>query len=339
MSATNNRDNRDENRQQSSRRQQPTRNSAYGNDGHRDDRDYYPDQTAQHQMTDRYDQYTEGQGGFRGERSQSDYDRDFEQPWRNAEHSRGSFERQNTGNPNYGQQGYGQQGYGQRGFGQQGFSGQGFGTPGFGNTGHAAQDYGGQTFGNQSFGNQDFYGSPGHQNSRRGGQPMGRGEFGDTTFDHSGSQSEIRERRRGSGSYGGGYDQSDYGSNSLGMTGRRDRRRPGESYAGMGPKGYKRTDERITEDINHRLTDHDEIDASDIDVKVKDGEVTLTGTICDRECRRQVEDVCESVSGVQDISNQLKVKKSRDNTNSSNEKSGATIVGGPNSTSKSGATT
>ncbi len=78
-------------------------------------------------------------------------------------------------------------------------------------------------------------------------------------------------------------------------------------YAGRGPRKYQRSDERIEEDVNEQLTRHPEIDATDIDVQVHDGEVTLTGTVSDRWMKRLAEDVAESVSGVRDIHNQLRV--------------------------------
>ncbi len=83
-----------------------------------------------------------------------------------------------------------------------------------------------------------------------------------------------------------------------------------ESQFGKGPKGYKRSDERIAEEINQCLTDDHRIDARDIEVKVEHGEVSLTGTVADRRCRREVEDLVESISGVSDVSNQLKVRRS-----------------------------
>ena len=80
------------------------------------------------------------------------------------------------------------------------------------------------------------------------------------------------------------------------------------SYTGRGPKGYQRSDERIREDICERLTNHPEIDASEIEIQVKSGEVTLTGTVDRREAKRRAEDVAESVSGVKDVHNQLRAQ-------------------------------
>ena len=81
------------------------------------------------------------------------------------------------------------------------------------------------------------------------------------------------------------------------------------NFRGRGPKAYRRSDERIREDINDRLTDHAYLDASDIEVMVKEGEVTLTGKVLDRTDKRLAEDVTESVSGVKHVQNNLRTDK------------------------------
>ena len=81
------------------------------------------------------------------------------------------------------------------------------------------------------------------------------------------------------------------------------------SFRGRGPKGYRRSDERIREDVNDRLTDHAYLDASDIEVSVKEGEVTLSGKVCDRTDKRLAEDVAESVTGVKNVQNNLRTDK------------------------------
>lgn len=80
-----------------------------------------------------------------------------------------------------------------------------------------------------------------------------------------------------------------------------------ESYAGRGPRGYQRTDERVWEDVCARLTDDSRVDASDIEVRVENGEVTLDGTVRSREEKRRAEDVIESLTGVRDVHNHLHV--------------------------------
>ena len=84
------------------------------------------------------------------------------------------------------------------------------------------------------------------------------------------------------------------------------------NFRGRGPKGYRRSDERIREDVNDRLTDHQYLDASDIDVAVKEGEVTLSGKVFDRTDKRLAEDVAESVTGVKNVQNNLRTDKSWD---------------------------
>ena len=86
-----------------------------------------------------------------------------------------------------------------------------------------------------------------------------------------------------------------------------DKMREGK-HRGKGPKGYRRSDERIKEDINDRLTDYPYVDASDIVVKVQQSEVTLDGTVNDRSDKRAAEAVAESVSGVSNVQNNLRVK-------------------------------
>jgi osmotically-inducible protein OsmY len=81
-------------------------------------------------------------------------------------------------------------------------------------------------------------------------------------------------------------------------------------YAGRGPRGYRRSDERIREDVNEFLTDDWHVDASDIEVSVDNGVVTLVGRVGSRAEKRRAEDVAESVSGVTDVSNQLRVGSS-----------------------------
>lgn len=78
-------------------------------------------------------------------------------------------------------------------------------------------------------------------------------------------------------------------------------------YRGVGPRGYRRSDERILEEVNDRLTDDPAIDATDIAVAVAQGEVTLSGTVDHRAARRHAEDVTERVSGVTHVQNDLRV--------------------------------
>jgi hypothetical protein len=80
-------------------------------------------------------------------------------------------------------------------------------------------------------------------------------------------------------------------------------------FSGIGPDDYTRSPERLREDIIQRLTQHGQIDAANIAVEVNDNcEVTLTGQVNSRPAKRLAEDVAESVWGVNDVHNQLKVR-------------------------------
>lgn len=82
------------------------------------------------------------------------------------------------------------------------------------------------------------------------------------------------------------------------------------SHQGKGPKGYKRSDARIQEDLNDRLTDDHWLDASHIDVKVENGEVTLNGHVASRDDKRHAERLAEGISGVDHVQNNLRIDKS-----------------------------
>jgi osmotically-inducible protein OsmY len=83
---------------------------------------------------------------------------------------------------------------------------------------------------------------------------------------------------------------------------------PRTGYAGRGPRGYQRTDARIREDVCDYLTDDPRIDASDVEVQVNGGEVTLAGSVRTREQKRITEDVAEQITGVREVNNNLKVR-------------------------------
>lgn len=96
----------------------------------------------------------------------------------------------------------------------------------------------------------------------------------------------------------------------------------GSSLRGKGPKGYRRSDERIKEEVSDKLMQHDEIDASEITVMVKDCEVTLQGTVEDRHQKRLAEEIIEELPGVEDVNNQLRVKKSSERSEGREEMGG-----------------
>ncbi|THD54037.1 BON domain-containing protein, partial [Phenylobacterium sp.] len=78
---------------------------------------------------------------------------------------------------------------------------------------------------------------------------------------------------------------------------------------GLGPQGYKRADERISDDAHERLTDDAWLDASNITLTVSGGEITLSGTVENRESKHHAERLVETISGVNHVQNNLRLEK------------------------------
>lgn len=82
--------------------------------------------------------------------------------------------------------------------------------------------------------------------------------------------------------------------------------RPGP-HRGKGPLNYRRTDERIRELVCEALAEDDQVDATQIEVSVSEGIVTLAGAVRDRPAKRMAEDVVDRVWGVRDVHNLLEI--------------------------------
>lgn len=82
-------------------------------------------------------------------------------------------------------------------------------------------------------------------------------------------------------------------------------REQGAGHSGKGPRNYRRSDARILEDLCEALSLHPLLDASGLEVEVRDGTVTLTGRVVDRAAKRRAEDTALAVRGVVDVANHL----------------------------------
>ena len=102
---------------------------------------------------------------------------------------------------------------------------------------------------------------------------------------------------------------------------------PQSNFSGRGPKGYRRSDERIREEICERLTDDWRVDATEIDVVVNNGQVTMSGAVHSREEKRKAEDLVESIPGVHDVHNNLRVSQWDENQNRGIDRTGGTTTG------------
>ncbi len=80
-------------------------------------------------------------------------------------------------------------------------------------------------------------------------------------------------------------------------------------HKGKGPKSCKRSDFKTLEDINDLLLEDPYVNASGIEITVQDGEVILSGQVEDRNVKRRVENIAESVSGVKHLENRLHTRQ------------------------------
>jgi osmotically-inducible protein OsmY len=81
---------------------------------------------------------------------------------------------------------------------------------------------------------------------------------------------------------------------------------PGQQ--GKGPRGWRRRDERILEDVCDALTESPWVDASEVSVDVQDGVVILSGTVADRDQKREAERCVYDLTGVNDVQNLLRIE-------------------------------
>jgi len=144
----------------------------------------------------------------------------------------------------------------------------------------------------------------------------------------------LVNERRDHGNYGMGPGNTRFGNDA---TASRGEVRRGE-HTGRGPRNYQRSDERIREDINERLTDDAMIDASEIDVQVQNRDVTLSGTVRDRNEKRRAEDLAESVSGVSHVQNNLRVGQRQGSHATGTEAGDAAAASGNSGSGTSGTT-
>jgi osmotically-inducible protein OsmY len=80
-----------------------------------------------------------------------------------------------------------------------------------------------------------------------------------------------------------------------------------KSFKGRGPRNYRPTDERIRERLCEVLTDHVDIDASDISLEVECGIVQLKGSIGSQAMKDRLLAVAQEMHGVVGIVDQIQV--------------------------------
>lgn len=259
-----------------------------------------------------------------GEEGRSRYWDDEAQRRRRYEEWRAGYDRENELYDT--RSGYGRESYGSEAERRRGYEGgydrsydRGYGAgSGWGNRGYESETYG--NYGNRGF-ESETYGGYGNRGFERGSYGNYESQaYGIPGYSQGYGQGYSGYEGRGAGSYGA----ESYGNRGVGQNwsstydnewgqgssygNQRESWQQRGQHAGRGPQGYKRSDQRIEEDVNEELTRHGGVDASQIQVSVKDGEVTLSGTVNSRAEKRLAEDCIENCSGVKQVHNQLRVQ-------------------------------
>jgi len=230
----------------------------------------------------------------------------------------------------------------------------------------------------QDYGNQRGYGTQAHGQGEHSSGSHGygsgrefRGYEGGEAGRHAGNRNWERGYGEGYGLSSGYADEQAYGSEygtsgyASGYAGDRESSRAsvrqgsmpgtsrsevGRNYRGIGPRSYTRSDERLLEDINERLTEDDYLDATDLTVRCVNGVITLEGTVAERWMKHRAEDLADASSGVKQVDNRIQVQSQsqsqragesstttgRASPSSRQGASGTTASGGASSTRGSG---
>lgn len=171
----------------------------------------------------------------------------------------------------------------------------------------------------RGYGDPDYIGGYGSDRGRVSYALSGR-EGGFDDDDRLFDPDHLAASRSASGAYGGqkgglagGYGQRRSGERreQAAVAGAFGGRTGGGRFdmTGRGPKGYVRSDERIHDAVCEALTDAPDLDATDVEVAVGGGEVTLAGSVDERADRRLAEDIAAAVSGVRHVRNDLRIRE------------------------------
>lgn len=285
------------------------------------------------------EQYEYGPYGSAGAYDDDDYERDMPYPRGSEGYGQASERGSHRG---YGQQGSAQQGY----YGQQGYAPQGYrqGQPrdrsgqsqswrergeGYGQFGGPGMTRGQGYYASQrARGGQNWQGRYGNVESSRSGDASGYAGYPQYQSDESAGGAPGGWHGGTEWGYESGRQRSQYSSGgefggrsgTWGGSGSQTGQQQSQRY-GRGPKGYNRTDERIREEICDRMMAATHYDKDEIEVSVQGGEVTLSGTVCCRSDKFAAEETAESVMGVSDVINQLRVKRSEGSQGSQSSQS------------------
>lgn len=147
-------------------------------------------------------------------------------------------------------------------------------------------------------------GVPGAKQLRKLLRNLQGGQSGQNVQDNNPVQHLIQQLLQSQGGQGqgaSGWGQqgfSGYGPQGYGRD---------DSFTGYGPRGAQRSDDQVREDVIRALTDHPRIDAREIEVRVRNGEITLEGQVPHREMKSEAYRLIDRIPGVQQVFDTVRV--------------------------------
>ena len=90
------------------------------------------------------------------------------------------------------------------------------------------------------------------------------------------------------------------------------REEQGRRQTNSGPRSRRKPDESLRQEIREILIADPELEATDIEVEVEGGAVTLRGVVVDSDARLLAEELVESLVGVREVHNRLRVEREED---------------------------
>jgi osmotically-inducible protein OsmY len=162
---------------------------------------------------------------------------------------------------------------------------------------------------------------PGNRGSRGTGGEGGYSTLGGGVYPDEGSPDDAPSygdwQRHSTGATSGARGQEGFGNpgeNTWGEEQFRAERREeqGRRQTNNGPRARRKSDESLGQEIREILTADPELEATDVEVEVEGGAVTLRGAVVDSDARLLAEELVEILSGVREVHNRLRVEREED---------------------------
>jgi osmotically-inducible protein OsmY len=79
--------------------------------------------------------------------------------------------------------------------------------------------------------------------------------------------------------------------------------------AERGQRARRRPDETLAQEIREILANDPELDATDVEIEVEGGAVTLSGVVNESDAKLLAEELVETLPGVREVHNRIRVER------------------------------